>query len=256
MNHTSEANETPVAELLNATGQAQILLVCEHASNFIPSHLESLGLSDDDLISHAAWDPGALAVATKMAQFLDAPLVTSRISRLVYDCNRPPTADDAMPERSEVIDVPGNAGLTKVDQQTRIDAYYMPFRTLLARTIETREVTALVTIHSFTPVYQGQPRSVEIGLLHDADTRLADAMLESAATQGAHDVQRNAPYGPKDGVTHTLKEHALPLGISNVMIEVRNDLIRDAAKQEEMALLLSRWVRSALDAPKVAQCKA
>ena len=84
---------------------------------------------------------------------------------------------------------------------------------------------------------------MEIGILHDSDMRLADAMLQIPQN---YDVRRNAPYGPDDGVTHTLKEQALKFGHLNVMIEVRNDLIATEASQSAMALTLAGWVTQAL----------
>jgi predicted N-formylglutamate amidohydrolase len=111
-------------------------------------------------------------------------------------------------------------------------------------------------MHSFTPVYKGTQRQVEIGLLHDSDSRLADAMLELAPTQTGCVVRRNEPYGPQDGVTHTLKEHALPKTLPNVMIEVRNDLIQTEGQQRDMAILLAEWVRVACDRVEDTSCKA
>lgn len=227
-------------------GASDVVLVCEHAASFIPPALQDLGLAAADRLSHAAWDPGALAVATEMAAFMDATLVAGRVSRLVYDCNRPPEAPDAMPERSERIAVPGNVGLDALARQQRVATYYTPFRQTLADAVASRDHPAIVTIHSFTPVYDGTPRSVEIGILHDSDTRLADAMLNIAADQTDHETRRNAPYGPDDGVTHTLREHAIPHGHPNVMIELRNDLIAIPAQQSAMAQMLATWTQAAL----------
>ncbi|MBB5723710.1 putative N-formylglutamate amidohydrolase [Loktanella ponticola] len=226
----------------NSDGGSSIVLVCEHASHHIPARFSGLGLSSDARQSHAAWDPGAMGVATLMSKQLDAALVASGVSRLVYDCNRPPSALDAMPARSEVIDVPGNAGLTQADRDARTETYYEPFRAVLAAQIAQTPHPIIVTIHSFTPVYHGALRSVEIGVLHDDDTRLADALMLTAAVHTACDVQRNAPYGPTDGVTHTLIEHAVKHGHLNVMLEIRNDLIATATQQSAMAAMVSRWI--------------
>ncbi|MGY9046010.1 hypothetical protein P775_25145 [Puniceibacterium antarcticum] len=228
-------------------GSSAVVLVCEHASAFIPEGLKGLGLSEADRLSHAAWDPGAMAVAERMAAELDAVLVASNVSRLVYDCNRPPEAPDAMPAQSEVIVVPGNADLSEADRAERARRYYAPFRAALAQEVATVAAPVIVTIHSFTRVFHGQPRTVEIGVLHDSDTRLADAMLDSAARHTLLNVQRNAPYGPEDRVTHTLREHALPGGHPNVMIEIRNDLIATEAQQQSIAAMLAGWVREALE---------
>ncbi|MFN3363810.1 MAG: N-formylglutamate amidohydrolase, partial [Allorhizobium sp.] len=97
-----------------------------------------------------------------------------------------------------------------------------------------------------TPVYFGKPREVEIGILHDTDSRLADAMLEAAAG-GPYRVERNSPYGPEDGVTHTLRLHALPQGFANVMIEVRNDLVRDEAGLKAISTYLADLISGALE---------
>ncbi|WP_282059874.1 N-formylglutamate amidohydrolase [Roseobacter litoralis] len=253
MNQTQQMNNDAVVEVLNASGASDIVLVCEHASAFIPTALNDLGLSAEARHSHAAWDPGAKAVACEMARQLDAPLVASKVSRLVYDCNRPPDAPSAMPERSEVFDIPGNKNLTRNDRETRVARYYTPFHDRLKQVLSTKPDPVVVTIHSFTPIYQGIQREVEVGILHDQDTRLADAMLE--AETGTFVTRRNDPYGPADGVTHTLKEHALPQGRRNVMIEIRNDLIETADAQTSMAIQMSRWVADAVTQSKDISCR-
>jgi len=235
------------AMVTNGSGAASIILVCEHASNFIPEQFDGLGLSEEVQTSHVAWDPGAMAVSRRLSVLLDAPLVSSRISRLVYDCNRPPSAPGAMPIKSEIYDIPGNENLNETARTDRVQRYYDPFRTTLADTINKTQNPILVTIHSFTPNYLGQHRAVEIGVLHDSDTRLADQMLASAANHTDMVVLRNAPYGPKDGVTHTLKEHATGAGIFNVMLEIRNDLISTAQQQDDIAQMLASWLKTALD---------
>ncbi len=247
--HQENSGGTPAAVVLNKTGAAPVLLVCEHAANHIPAHLDHLGLDSSARISHVAWDPGAMAVATHMSRIMDARLVASTVSRLVYDCNRPSDAAGAIPTRSELFDIPGNVGLTDAQKADRVATVYEPFRSLLADTIAASQTPpALVTIHSFTPVYMGKSRAVEIGILHDSDTRLADAMLDLAPTHTELNTQRNDPYGPDDGVTHTLKLHALPNGLLNVMIEVRNDLIADEATQLAMAETLASLITYALAA--------
>lgn len=244
----SEAEGSPVA-VVNPAGRSPLLIVCEHASRRLPESLGTLGLSDEALSSHIAWDPGALAVSKELARLLDAQLVYQRFSRLAYDCNRPPEAAGAMPELSEIYEIPGNRALTASERESRTEALYTPFHRAVTDAIEARtargQETVLVTMHSFTPVYMGHRRTVEIGILHDSDSRLADAMLDAAAGL-AYDIRRNEPYGPADGVTHTLIKHGLARDLRNVMIEVRNDLIRNEDGQRVMADLLARLLSEAL----------
>ena len=143
----------------NMEGAAGVLLVCEHASRYIPSGLNGLGLSPAHLDSHAVWDPGAMAVATHMANLLDARLVAGAVSRLVYDCNRAPGAVDAMPARSERVDVPGNAALSTVERARRLAEYYTPFHDAVAgalATMTTNGAAQLDISDEFPPPQQQQ----------------------------------------------------------------------------------------------------
>ena len=239
------APDIPAFRHVNPNGTSALVLVCEHASAHMPDAYNHLGLPPAARAAHIAWDPGALAVAERMSDLLDARLVAATQSRLIYDCNRPPDAAGAMPAKSEVYEIPGNTGLSDADRQARIDGVYTPFHTAVSDTLSGVAAPVLLTVHSFTPVFHGKPRSVEIGLLHDRDSRFADAMLDVADDHTTHVVERNAPYGPDDGVTHTLQRHALPHGHPNVMVEVRNDLIQSEAQQTAMGDILARWVCAA-----------
>lgn len=234
----------------NAAGKSPVLIVCEHASLRVPASLGTLGLSPEALTAHIAWDPGALAVARHLSVRLDATLVFQNFSRLVYDCNRPPESPDAMPATSEIYQIPGNGNIGPAERQARIDAIYRPWQRQLKDTISSRRAggreTVIVTIHTFTPIYKGAPRSVEIGILHDRDARLADAMLAQNGAGSRFTLRRNEPYGPEDGVTHTLVEHGLANGLLNVMIEVRNDLVKDEASQEVVAGFLAELIGASL----------
>ncbi|MBY5973330.1 N-formylglutamate amidohydrolase [Ferrimonas balearica] len=224
--------ERPAVEVIHPGGTGPVVLSCEHASAAIPAALDGLGLVEADRLSHAVWDPGALALAVAISERLGAPLVASRVSRLVYDCNRPPSSPGAMPERSEVVEVPGNVGLNDEQRAARVREIYRPFQAALSGVLD-RHGGALVTVHSFTPLWHGEPRATEIGLLHDSDDRLALAMMDNWT--GPLKAELNAPYSATDGVTHTLREHAVSRGRLNVMIEVRNDLLADAEKVSQAA---------------------
>ncbi|MGP6088960.1 N-formylglutamate amidohydrolase [Antarctobacter jejuensis] len=221
---------------------AEVLVVCEHASNRVPSALRGLGLSDDLLHSHIAWDPGALDLARMMAAQTGATLVHGGISRLVYDCNRPPESPGAMPERSEHHDIPGNRDLSDADRAMRVAAVYRPFHDKVSDRIRVLRpvLTLMVTVHSFTPVFQGVRRAVEIGILHGRDPGFARAMMATAPK--GYDVRLNEPYSAADGVAHTLDLHGAVNGLPNVMLEVRNDLLETEQQQEEMAKLFVQWI--------------
>jgi predicted N-formylglutamate amidohydrolase len=237
------------AIVVNPNGQSDIVLVCEHAGRIIPKSLGTLGLADSDLSRHFAWDIGAEAVSRKLSALLDAPLILQRYSRLVYDCNRPPEASSAMPVMGELTPVPGNERLSAEQKLERIERIYRPFHAAVSAVLDARaaanKLTILATIHSFTPVFKGNRRKLHLGILHDRDARFADRMLAVLGRTSDIVVRRNEPYGPADGVCHTLNLHAGVRGLLNVMIEIRNDLIEAGKGQTEWAERLAKTLREA-----------
>lgn len=229
-------------------GGTSCLLLCEHASNRVPAFLDDLGLGGEVLTSHVAWDPGALGVARALRRHLSGVLVSGTISRLVYDCNRPPEAASAIPARSEIYDIPGNTGLSAAQRQARIDNVYAPFAGAVSEVIARYRGTLklLVTVHSFTPVFHGQKRAVEIGILHGRDDRFARAMMAALPAGTPYEIRLNEPYSARDGVAHSLDLHGAGQGLPSVMIEIRNDLIRTGQDQEAMAGYLAGWITGTL----------
>ncbi len=234
-----ESEESPFL-LVNAAGQSPYVLVCEHASNLLPERLGTLGLDEAALVSHIAWDIGAEKVARRLSRLIDAPLALQRYSRLVYDCNRPPESPAAMPEISELTQIPGNRKLTSAERLARTREICRPFHAGLADLLDRRaaegQVSIVVSIHSFTPVFKGKPRSVELGILHDRAPQLAPTLIPSAPDGGA---RRDEPYRPPAGVMRTRNLHAAPRGLRHAMIEIRNDLIGSERGQDEWAQRLS-----------------
>jgi predicted N-formylglutamate amidohydrolase len=243
--------DNTVVEFINSEAinisDSPIILVCEHASNFIPDEFNSLGLNEATLTSHIAWDIGAYEMAKHMSKILNASLISAKTSRLLYDCNRPPTEPSSIPEKSEVFEIAGNQELSVSEREDRATQFYYPFYNFVDVTIlkamADGKKPIIITVHTFTPQYFGNTRSVEIGIIHDEDSILAENMLKSCTEENIYNIKINEPYGPKDGVTHTLKEHAIRHGLLNVMIEVRNDLVDEPLV---MARFLSNNIINAL----------
>lgn len=236
------------AVIEHAAASGRIVLVCEHASNAFPAPWGNLGLTAAQREAHIAWDPGALGLARGLSRALDAVLIHAPVSRLIYDCNRAPDQPGAMPARSEIHDIPGNAALTPAERAARTAAVYLPFhqglQAEIARRLALGLAPVLITIHSFTPVYHGTRRSLEFGVIHDTDPKLAER-LAAAAAPHLH-TALNAPYSAADGVTHTLRLHATPYDLPHAMLEVRNDLIATPEAEAAMAATLAPLLAAAM----------
>jgi len=256
-----ETGDSSAVQIINESAVGPIVFVCEHASNRIPAAFDHIGISESVQQSHAGWDIGALALSIALSNRLASPLVASTVSRLVYDCNRAPDSDTAIvPEivpETETESLPGNQNLSHVQRLERIEAVYDPFSEALSDLLDQRLTqnisTCLVTVHSFTPVFCGQIRHVELGVLHDSDSFLADLILKIAPKYTTLVVERNQPYGPSDDVTHTLQKHALPRNMLNVMLEIKNDLLVEPASVEMVCDVLSPLLEEAINEVHIKQ---
>lgn len=231
--------EQSSVELINPQGKSDVLLVCEHASHYIPENFANLGLSDTERLSHIGWDIGAANMARALSEMLDACLVLQRYSRLLYDCNRPPSEESAIPRLSEVTEIPGNKDLTREQWDYRVAHIYTPFHAAITEQIAARRAlgrkTILVTIHSFTPIFMGEKRDVQLGVICHENNSFAQTFYQKACQESGFDIRMNEPYGPSDPVLHMVTRHGDEQKIPNVMLEVRNDLIVDGAGQKAWA---------------------
>jgi predicted N-formylglutamate amidohydrolase len=239
-----------VVRVTNPGGSSPFVLICEHASNFLPPEFGTLGLAAEQLSRHIAWDPGALPVARHMAEALDATLVESCVSRLVIDCNRPLDAPDLISPISETTEIPGNAALSSQERAARIALSWQPFHDTVANVADKRLAfgleTRLVSIHSFTPVYKGKSRPWHIGVIHDEDRRLAAPFIAALQGLAGVNVGINEPYSPADRVYFTLERHARSRELPCAMIEIRNDEVSDEAGQRKWAARLSTILASSV----------
>lgn len=239
------ASHIPPVESINSLGRSPFVLVCDHASNRFPEGYGDLGLSLRQRLMHIAWDPGALAVALRLSELLDAPLVHSTVSRLIVDCNRTENAPDLVPIISERTDIPGNVGISAAERTRRVAEIHAPFHdaidALLGERAQAGQECVLVAVHSFTPVYRDVRRPWPIGLIPAREesfaTLLQDALI---ADEPELNVGWNQPYSAQSGVTYTLEHHSDERGIPAVMIEIRHDEILEPMGVESWAARLAR----------------
>ena len=238
-----EGDPEPV-RVLRPAGRSDFLLTADHAGRAIPRRLGDLGLPEHELSRHIAWDIGIAGVTEKLADLLDAAAVLQRYSRLVIDCNRRPEWDSAIPTVSELTEIPGNIAIAAAEREARRHEIFAPYHRQIAALIDARAAagrrTVLAAMHSFTPVFRGERRPVEVGILYHRDVRLARIMLDLLRAEGDLAVGDNAPYAITDTSDYTVPAHGEERGLPHVEIEIRQDLIADDAGQAAWARRLAR----------------
>lgn len=216
---------------LVAGGDASILLLCDHAANAVPPGID-LGIAPEVLGKHVAIDLGSAPLTEALAGALGARAILATVSRLVIDLNRQPDSPGLIPVESDGHAIPGNIA---ADRDTRIARFHAPYHRAIATAVRHHPPLLIAAIHSFTPrleSVEAPPRPWEIGILSNRDRRAADLALSWLAERGLMSGD-NQPYSGRL-LNATLNRHGEGNGIASLSIEIRNDLIADAAG-------VSRW---------------
>ncbi|WMJ67909.1 N-formylglutamate amidohydrolase [Stenotrophomonas sp. 24(2023)] len=225
-------------------GRSPFLLLADHAGQQIPHALAGLGLPQAERDRHIGWDIGIAGTTRALAERLDAWAIEQTYSRLLIDCNRPLASPTLIPEVSDHTVVPGNAGLTTAQRLQRIATVHAPYHARIDAELEARKAngrpTLLVMMHSFTPVMNGAQRPWHAGVLYHQDTRFAHALLQALRDEGDLVVGDNEPYSVSSTSDYAVPVHGEGRGLVHVELEIRQDLIADAAGQQAWAERLAR----------------
>lgn len=219
-------------EIVGKDRPGRWLVSCDHATNHVPDWVNGgdLGLPAADMERHIAFDPGAAGLTRALADLLDSPAILSDFSRLVIDPNRGEDDPTLLMKLYDGTIIPANRYAGDAEREERLDRLWRPYHAAYRVLAARRPDTVICAVHSFTPQLRGRaPRPWEVGVLYADDRRLALPFLQACRDMGWC-VGDNEPYAghlPGDAVD----QHALSHGRPNVLIELRQDLIADAASQ-------------------------
>ena len=146
--------------------------------------------------------------------------------------------------------MPGNRNLHKDDKDLRASALYWPYHVAIGDQVERLKKAgpspALIAVHSFTPVLNGESREWQMGVLWDTDEKTRKIFLEGLRGAGYH-VGDNEPYSGKAPQDFTIDHHAEEIGLPHVGIEIRQDLIDDDEGVAEIAAVMHDVIASIPD---------
>ena len=249
------AAEPQPFEILNPHAKRPLLLVCEHASRNVPDRLE--GAYPEALMrTHYGCDIGTDLLTRQLAEALEARAVVARYSRIVIDCNRRLDDPTLLLSDTELGPVPANTDLTDAERAARIREIFVPFHAAVAREIagfrKTGVTPVYVAIHSFTPELTGSPRPWDMGVMWDADPRLAQRLHEALHTEPGLLIGDNEPYSGKYAADFSVDFHAERTGLANVAIEIRQDHLQSAEGVSTWAVRLASALDELVRAPDLA----
>ncbi|MGV7120624.1 N-formylglutamate amidohydrolase [Sphingopyxis sp. 550A] len=229
---------------LGAPRAGGVLLIGDHASAHVPEDID-LGIDPALLRNHIAIDIGVAEVAALLveAAAVDAAILGG-VSRLVVDCNRDEDSPGAIPIASDGHAIPGNA-LDHDGREARLARFFRPYHDHIAATIAAHRPAMILSLHSFTPSLASDPdqaRPWQVGVLYNEDDRLAGPAIAALRGEGLI-VGDQLPYSGKL-LNATMNRHAEANAIPYVGIEMRQDLVGDAAGQVLFAERLVRMCKN------------
>lgn len=237
-------------EILNPGGRSPFVLTCEHASNHMPIEYAGLGLPEAELGRHIAWDIGAAEVTRRLSAMLDAPAFLSSYSRLLIDLNRPLAAASSIPVMSESTRIAANEVISAAERKRRADLIFHPFHDAVSGHLDQRRddgrPAIIIAVHSFTPVFKGFARPWHAGVLFSHSQTAGQALVEALGRDPCLTVAANEPYVITREEDYTVPVHGEDRGLEALLIEIRQDLLGDAAGCERWAKRLHTALAVAL----------
>lgn len=253
------ADEPGPFEIYNASGDAPLVIVSDHASRRVPRALHTLGLAPEHFDKHIAYDIGADAITRRLADRLNARAVLGTYSRLVVDLNRQPGDLGSIPTVSDGIPIPANQDLSAAHAAKRYAALHAPYHAAIHREIAAvwrlqGKPPALFSIHSFTPTLNGQDRIWDVGVLWHRDPRLPVPLIERLRQWEGLRVGDNEPYSGAE-LAYTIDTHGDAAGLANCAIEIRQDHCATPEEASHWADILADALRPILKLPNVHEVK-
>ncbi len=234
-------DDPPPFEMINLNGVTPLLLVCDHASQLVPRALRGLDLGTNTLNLHIASDIGAGEVSRKLSAKLNAPLVLAGYSRLLIDLNRPPNHPESILAVSDGIPIPGNKNLDDNAKSLRVRGLFEPYHDAVNRALtnilDAGKTPALLSVHSFSPDFGGQPRPWDIGVLWNQDPRIALPLMEFLNTKCLN-VGNNEPYSGHD-LAYTIERHGVAARLPSCAVEINQNQLRDESGTKRWSNLLA-----------------
>ena len=222
----------------------QILIIADHASNYVPREKNNLGLSNFFLNQHIAFDIGVKELSLDLSNRLNCKVIQGNYSRLLIDLNRDLDDPTVIPEIVDRKIIPGNIGLSKSEVRFRVKKIYSKYHHEIDQTIKNKKVKVILSLHSFNPIFKNKRRTLEFGILSNEDKNLSSIIIKQLKLQKLS-VGDNKPYsGNLTG--DSMYRHGLRNKLPHALIEVRNDLLSNPTKIKRVSRLLHKTIVKSL----------
>lgn len=219
--------------------RAPVVLTCEHATEFLPEPWTWPAADRRLLGTHWSHDVGIADLVRLLAERSGWPAVLCGFSRLLVDPNRAVDQENLFRTEADGEPIVFNAELSDDERRRRL-AYYDGYHAAVDQLVAESPDATVFSLHSFTPLYEGQPRSMEVGVLFNRDEaparRLAARLVDAGFVTAL-----NEPWSGREGLIYAAERHAERHGRVALEIEVRQDIVLVPEARDRLAAELAAF---------------
>ena len=225
-------------EIIGSAEPTRFLFSCEHASNYLPANINITPEDKEFLHTHWAWDIGAAHLVRELVQMGNSQAILSGFSRLLIDPNRSLDRPDLIVPSIEGHSLSFNQNISTEDQEQRLNEYYHPYHTafddMVAKRYQHPAPFVLISVHSFTPVWKGHLRTMDVGLLFNSYEDIILKLDQEFQQQGFFTAQ-NEPYSGANGFMFSVYQQGKKYGIPHLVLEFNQSLLSTPERVKQVA---------------------
>lgn len=225
-------------EIIGTAQPTRFLFSCEHASNHLPLSIHPTLEDRGFLHTHWAWDIGAAHLVQELVKLSQSQAILARFSRLLIDPNRSLDRQDLIVPSIEGHPLSFNQEVSPEEKEHRLKEYYHPFHNAFDEMVSTRcqseSPFVLISVHSFTPIWDRQLRTMDVGLLFNSYEDIVQKLDRGFQSQGYFTAQ-NEPYSGANGFMFSVYQQGEKHGIPHLELEYNQALLCTPERVKQVA---------------------
>ncbi|MBM74212.1 MAG: hypothetical protein CMK59_02320 [Proteobacteria bacterium] len=217
---------------------ADILLTAEHASNALPDGFS--WASEEAFLQNTHWaiDIGIQELIELLIPEISCAAVTATYSRLYCDLNRDPARSDLIRTEAQGVEISFNQNVSEEECKNRLEHCHQSYHGAIDRYLNNRRKTQmpkiLISLHSFTPIWDHKLRTMDVGVLFCEPSPLVDLFAQAWSNQG-YFVELNEPYSGYSGLIYSAHRHGTHHKIPYIELEFNQTILSSPKRIAQVA---------------------
>ena len=178
--------------------------------------------------THWAWDIGVEHLVRELVRLGSSQAILARFSRLLVDPNRSLDRPDLIVSSIEDHELSFNQNITDEEREHRLEKYYRPYHNAFDEMVRIRSEApdpfVLISVHSFTPIWKRNLRTMDVGLLFNGYEDIVQRLDQAFQEQDFFTAQ-NEPYSGANGFMFSVYQKGQRYNVPHLELEFNQSLL-------------------------------